>query len=198
MCLFCNRRYQLEISIYVLDSQQSNLLFENLEMQVHCDASIAFPLVVAATFARKVHSSKWTNWIAFGWVWMDSRILLNSPNYHLEHEVYFTCTGIMCKLFRWLGAACHHSSMFTWCCTSWLVAFLLQPIIYWNTDIRFVHPSHLLTKLTNDLFYEHFFFSPESLVCALLCWCTGGILRALIFAIDLRLVFALLRDECWV
>ena len=39
-------------------TQQSNLLFENLEMQVHCDASIAFPLVVAATFARKVHGSK--------------------------------------------------------------------------------------------------------------------------------------------
>jgi len=28
------------------------------KMQVHCDASIAFPLVVAATFARKVHGSK--------------------------------------------------------------------------------------------------------------------------------------------
>lgn len=28
------------------------------KMQVHCDASIAFPLVVAATFARKVRGFK--------------------------------------------------------------------------------------------------------------------------------------------
>jgi len=30
-------------------------------VKVHCDASIAFPLLVAATFARKVHGSKSTN-----------------------------------------------------------------------------------------------------------------------------------------
>ncbi|CAN6309419.1 unnamed protein product [Urochloa humidicola] len=30
-------------------------------VKVHCDASIAFPLIVSATFARKVHASKSTN-----------------------------------------------------------------------------------------------------------------------------------------
>lgn len=33
-------------------------------MQVHCDATIAFPLIVAATFARKFHSAKQANWIS--------------------------------------------------------------------------------------------------------------------------------------
>jgi deoxyhypusine synthase len=35
--------------------------FKHLKMQVHCDATIAFPLLVAATFARKVHGTKSTN-----------------------------------------------------------------------------------------------------------------------------------------
>jgi len=33
-------------------------------VKVHCDASIAFPLLVAATFARKVHGSKSTESLA--------------------------------------------------------------------------------------------------------------------------------------
>lgn len=33
-------------------------------MQVHCDATIAFPLIVAATFARKFHGAKQANWIS--------------------------------------------------------------------------------------------------------------------------------------
>lgn len=131
--------------------------------------------------------------------WMGNRILLNSPNDLLEHEVYFTCTGIMCKFFRWLAATtCHHSSMFTWCCTSWLIAFLLQQIIYWNTDIRlsirvvclrfFCRRNICLRNRQMACFMNTFFFSPECLVCAHLCWCTGGILKALIVVIDLMLV----------
>ena len=51
---------------YITMGYDCNLTYQLLVMQVHCDATIAFPLLVASTFARRFHGTNPTNWISGG------------------------------------------------------------------------------------------------------------------------------------
>jgi hypothetical protein len=46
---------------YITFDYYCTLTYQLLEMQVHCDATIAFPLLVAATFARRFRGTIPTN-----------------------------------------------------------------------------------------------------------------------------------------